>query len=63
MGRKRGDTVSEQVEPKKTGRPAKAPGEKMVVVPVRMTEEQKAKYRRMTDGPRRLREWVDRAKE
>lgn len=53
----------DQAESKKTGRPAKAPGEKKVVVPVRMTEDQKAKYRRMTDGPRRLREWVDKAKE
>ena len=63
MGRKRGDTVSEQAEQKKTGRPAKALGEKLIVVPVRMSEKQKAKYQRMKDGPQRLRDWLEQAKE
>lgn len=48
---------------KKTGRPALPPEEKLVVVPVRMTPAQKAKYQRMKDGPQRLRDWLDRAKE
>ena len=46
---------------KKTGRPALPPAEKMVVVPVRLTPEQKAKLQRL--GPQRLRDWLDRVKE
>ena len=49
--------------PKKTGRPSKAPGERLIVVPVRMSEAQKAKYQRMENGPQRLRDWLDRVKE
>ena len=49
--------------PKKTGRPAKAIAEKLVVVPVRMSPAQKAKYQRLVDGPQRLRDWLDRIKE
>jgi hypothetical protein len=46
---------------KKTGRPALPPGEKLVVVPVRLTPSQRDKLKRI--GAQRLREWLDRAKE
>lgn len=46
---------------KKTGRPALPPGERMVVVPIRLTPEQKAKLQRI--GPQRLRDWLDRVKD
>lgn len=55
--------MSQPPEPKKTGRPALPPAEKLVVVTVRLTRAQKAKYQRMKDGPQRLRDWLDRAKE
>jgi len=51
--------MSEQA--KKLGRPALPPGEKLVVVPVRLTETQKAKLQRI--GVQRLREWLDRVRE
>jgi len=51
----------QQAEPKKTGRPAKAPGEKMIPVPVRLTPSQRDKLQRI--GVQRLRDWLDRAKE
>lgn len=53
--------MSEQAEPKKTGRPAKAHGEKMIPVPVRLTPGQRDKLQRI--GVQRLRDWLDRAKE
>jgi hypothetical protein len=53
--------MSDQAEPKKTGRPAKAPGEKMIPVPVRMTPRQRDKLQRI--GPQRFRDWLDRVKE
>jgi hypothetical protein len=43
------------------GRPALPPGERMVVVPVRLTEEQKANLQRI--GVQRLRDWLDRVRE
>ena len=48
-------------EANKRGRPALPPGEKLVVVPVRLTEAQKAKLQRI--GVQRLRDWLDRTKE
>ena len=48
-------------EARKPGRPALPPGEKLVVVPVRLTEAQKAKLQRI--GAQRLRDWLDKAKE
>ena len=48
-------------EQRKPGRPALPPGEKLVVVPVRLTEAQKAKLQRI--GAHRLREWLDRVRE
>lgn len=48
-------------ETRKPGRPALPPGEKLVVVPVRLTEAQKAKLQRI--GVQRLRDWLDKAKE
>lgn len=53
--------MSDQAEPKKTGRPALPPAEKLVVVPVRLTPAQRDKLKRI--GAQRLREWLDRAKE
>lgn len=53
--------MSDQAEPKKTGRPAKAPGEKLKPVPVRLNDQQKAKLARI--GHQRLRDWLDRVKE
>jgi hypothetical protein len=50
--------VSEQAEPKKTGRPAKAPGEKLHPVTVRLTRAQKAELQRR--GAQALRDWLDR---
>lgn len=55
--------MTDQAEPKKTGRPAKAAAEKLVVVPVRMSPAQKAKYQRLDNGPQRLRDWLERVKE
>lgn len=52
--------MSEQAA-KKTGRPAKAPGEKLIPVPVRLTPAQRDKLQRI--GPQRLRDWLDRVKE
>ena len=46
---------------RKPGRPALPPGEKLVVVPVRLTEAQKAKLQRI--GAQRLRDWLNRTKE
>lgn len=46
---------------RKPGRPALPPGKKLVVVPVRLTETQKAKLQRI--GVQRLRDWLDRTKE
>lgn len=46
---------------RKPGRPALPPGEKLVVVPVRLTPAQKEKLQRI--GVQRLRDWLDRAKE
>lgn len=46
---------------RKPGRPALPPGGKLVVVPVRLTEAQKAKLQRI--GVQRLRDWLDRVKE
>ena len=46
---------------RKPGRPAMPPGAKLVVVPVRLTEAQKAKLQRI--GVQRLREWLDRMRE
>ena len=48
-------------EARKLGRPALPPGEKLVVVPVRLTEAQRAKLQRI--GVQRLRDWLDRTKE
>lgn len=45
----------------KGGRPALPPGSKLMVVPVRLTEAQKAKLQRI--GVQRLRDWLDKAKE
>lgn len=53
--------MSDQAEPKKTGRPAKAPGEKMIPVSVRFTPGQRDKIRRI--GAQRLRDCLDRVKE
>ena len=46
---------------RKPGRQALPPGEKLVVVPVRLTEAQKAKLQRI--GVQRLCEWLDRVRE
>ena len=46
---------------RKPGRPALPPGEKLVVVPVRLTAEQKAKLQRI--GVQRMRDWLDRVRE
>jgi hypothetical protein len=48
-------------EARKPGRPALPPGEKLVVVPVRLTPEQRDKLKRI--GVQRLREWLDRVRE
>lgn len=53
--------MSEAANPKKTGRPAKPPGEKLIPVPVRLTPAQRDKLQRI--GPQRLRDWLDRVKE
>jgi hypothetical protein len=50
-----------ELSPRKPGRPALPPGEKLVVVPVRLTEAQKAKLQRI--GVQRLRDWLDRVRE
>lgn len=52
--------MSEQAA-KKTGRPAKAPEDKLKPVPVRLNDAQKAKLTRI--GHQRLRDWLDRVKE
>jgi len=46
---------------KRPGRPALPPSEKLVVVPVRLTPEQRDKLKRI--GVQRLREWLDRVRE
>lgn len=46
---------------RKPGRPALPPGEKLVVVPVRLTEAQKAKLKCI--GVQRLRDWLDRVRD
>lgn len=48
-------------EKRKPGRPALPPGQRLVVVPVRLTPEQRDKLRRI--GVQRLRDWLDRARE
>lgn len=48
-------------EKRKPGRPALPPEQKLVVVPVRLTEAQKAKLQRI--GVQRMRDWLDRARE
>ena len=53
--------MNQQPEPKKTGRPAKAPGDKLVVVPVRLKPSQREKLQRI--GVQRLRDWLDRGAE
>lgn len=50
-----------QAEPKKTGRPAKAPEEKMIPFPVRLTQSQRDKLKRI--GAQRLRNWLDKIKD
>jgi len=44
------------------GRPALQKGVESVIVPIRMTPEQKEKFHRI-GGAVRMREWLDRAKE
>lgn len=44
-------------EPKKTGRPAKAPEDKLRVVPVRLNAAQKATLQGI--GQQALRDWLD----
>lgn len=53
--------MSDQAEPKKTGRPGLPPAEKLKPVPIRLNDAQKAKAARI--GHQRLREWLDRVKE
>ncbi len=53
--------MTEQTAPKKTGRPAKAPDEKMIPVPIRLTPAQRDKLQRI--GVQRLRDWLDRVKQ
>lgn len=53
--------MNDQAEHKKTGRPAKAPEDKLIPVPVRLTPAQRDKLQRI--GPQRLRDWLDRVKE
>lgn len=43
------------------GRPTLPPGEKLLVVPVRLSPAQKAKLQRI--GVQRLRDWLDRCRE
>ena len=45
--------MSDQAKPKKTGRPAKAPGEKLIPVPVRLTPAQREKLQRQTEAQAR----------
>jgi hypothetical protein len=49
-------------DPKKPGRKPLPDSERLVVVPVRMTLAQKAKFQAMPNGPQRLRDWLDRVK-
>ena len=60
LARACGPAVSEQA-PKKSGRPALPPGEKLKPVPVRLNDAQKAKLVRL--GHQRLRDWLGRVKE
>lgn len=46
---------------RKLGRPALPPADKLLVVPVRLTQAQKDKLQRI--GVQRLRDWLDRTKE
>ena len=48
-------------EQRKPGRPSLPPGEKLVVVPVRLTPAQRDKLKRI--GVQRLRDWLNRTKE
>lgn len=47
--------------PRPTGRPRLPEEEKLKVVPIRLTDAQKAKLIRI--GQQRLRDWLDRVKE
>ena len=51
----------DQAEPKKTGRPALPPDEKLVTVSIRLSTAQRDKLKRI--GAKRLRDWLDRVKE
>ena len=53
--------MSDQAEPKKTGRPALPPGQKLIPVPVRLSPAQRDKLQRI--GAQRLRDWLDRVRE
>lgn len=53
--------MSTEAAPKKTGRPAKAPEDKLIPVPVRLTPAQRDKLQRI--GAQKLRDWLDRVKE
>jgi hypothetical protein len=53
--------MNQPPEPKKIGRPTLPPGQKLVVVPVRLTLEQREKLKRI--GVQRLRDWLDRVRE
>lgn len=44
-----------------TGRPPKPDGERLVTTTIRVTEQQRAKLRRI--GAQRVRNWIDRAKD
>lgn len=46
---------------RKPGRPALPPDQRMVVVPVRLTPEQREKLQRI--GVQRMRDWLDRVRE
>ncbi len=52
-------STAKNEDKRKPGRPALPPGEKLV--PVRLTEAQKAKLQRI--GVQRLRDWLDRCEE
>ena len=51
------------VTPKKTGRPAKALSQRFVLIPVKGTPAQKAKFQSLVGGAQRFRDWLDRVKE
>ena len=56
-----GSNPSRRTSTKKTGRPAKAPEDKLIPVPVRLTPAQRDKLQRI--GAQKLRDWLDRVKE